>query len=217
MSVTLNIGLSDLSTELGENTVKTDQSRITHYNNAVIEFFSERKWPFAIKKDSTTLITLTGISTYSILAITDMRKPGGIKFIEIGSSTFKPIDYEDRNNAEYDRGNWFYMDPEDENITFKGSLTAGLPIIFHYWFIPARLSTLTDSFPLPDRYRKAVAYLASAYTQWSRYLSAQGTEKYNLYVRAIKKTTLQQSERHTNKPRNIKHFLAYRGFRRIYR
>lgn len=216
MSVLLSTGLADLSRELGENTVKTETARIGHYNDAVIEFFGEKKWPFSIKLD-TSITTSTGISSYSITGITDMRQPGGIKLVTIGNNDYLPINYEDRNDERYNTKNWFYLDPEEETLYLKGTPDGGQTINIYYWHIPARATDLvTGSFPLPDRYRKTVAYLAAAYVQWARYLTTLGDAKYNMYLRGVGKTTRHQAERHQGNPRNIKHFLSRIGFRRTY-
>jgi len=216
MSVLLSQGLADLSRELGENTVKTETARIGHYGDAVVEFFGEKKWPFAIKHD-TSLTTTSSTAGYSLTGITDMRQPGGIKLLTIDGDDYLPIAYEQRNDSRFDTKKWFYLNEEETLLFIKGSPEVGKVIDICYWYLPARTTDLTSgSYPLPDRYRKTVAYLAAAYVQWARYLTTLGDAKYNMYLRGIGKVTRQQAERHQGNPRNIKHFLAGIGFRRTY-
>ncbi|MCL4387312.1 hypothetical protein M1307_02870, partial [Patescibacteria group bacterium] len=110
MSVLLSDGLSDLSKELGETTTNTSSRRVEHYGDAVIEFFNARKWPFAIKKDNTHLSTLAATLVYAIPAeiLADMRSPGGIKEIYIGTETdpYLSIEFDERNNPVYDGGKY---------------------------------------------------------------------------------------------------------------
>lgn len=219
--VDLTTGLSDLSKELGETNTNTNTRRIQHYNDAVIDFFNERKWPFAIKKNS-TLLTTSGAQDYAIPAavLADWRAPGGIKEITIGdgNTPILPIAWEDRGNSAYSNGNFFYLDPEETRIYFKEEVTAGEAVNIYYYHIPARIEDIEDEdeFPVPDRYRKAVALLAGAYVQWSRYLEQQGNRLYNLYTKQVKNITGQQAERNQFAPRRLPHFLAHRGFRRRY-
>lgn len=218
MAITLTQGLSDLSKELNETNVNTAQARISHYNDAVIEFFGERKWPFAIKKDN-TLTTSSGDQAYSITHLTDMRGPGGIKevFITETGKPFTPIDYGDRHNDAYSGKSYFYEDPEQGTITFTNDITTdGDPITIYYYHIPARIESTASlsTFPIPDRYRKAVATLAASFVQRSRYLEGPANSLFNLYERMIGKITLQQSERTSNGPRKFPTFLQWRGFRR---
>lgn len=216
MSVLLSTGLADLSRELGESTVKTDTARIGHYGDAVVEFFGEKKWPFAIKHD-TTLTTQIGVNNYSLTTITDLRQPGGIKLVTINNIDYLPTRYEQRNDSRYDHNNWFYLNEEETILYLKGTPTDVYSIDICYWYIPARTTDVTaGTYPTPDRYRKTVAYLAAAYVQWSRYLTTLGDAKYNMYLRGIGKATRQQAERHQGNPRNISHFLSRIGYRRTY-
>lgn len=221
--VTLADGLSDMSKELGETTTNTSVRRVQHYGDAIIEFFNARKWPFAIKKDNTSLSTLANTVIYAIPAgiLADMRQPGGIKEIYIGSETtpYLGIDFELRNDSAYTDGKYFYIDPETTTITFLKTLgAAGQAMTIHYYFIPARATdTTTGTYPLPDRYRKIVATLAAAFVQWGRYLEGQGNRLYNVYTRMLDGVTDQQTEPGTSQPKVLQHPLTYKGFRRIYR
>ncbi len=219
MAILLQTGLSDLSRELNETNVNSTTARIGHYNDAATDFSKERKWPFLVKKNE-SLTTLASTKTYTIpsAVLADWRSPGAIKAIHIGTSEYLPIDWEDRNDSKYDGGKFFYIDPEETQITFMADLgTAGQTITIHYYYIPARQTDVTaGSFPLPDRYRKEIAVLAAAYVQYSRYLDAQGNLKMNLYNQMMGKAKYQQAETHRKKPRKLQHFLAYRGFRRTY-
>lgn len=221
MSVTLTTGLSDLSKELGETTTNTTARRIGHYNDAIVDFFNERKWPFSVK-ENTDLSTVVGTQSYSIPAavLADWRSPGAIKEITIGDSEdpIKPIDWEERNNTAFDNKNYFYINPEETTIYFKCEITAASTVHIHYHHIPARITDTesSDTFPLPDRYRKAVGVLAGAYVQWSRYLEQQGNRLFNLYTKLVGNIAEQQSERHKFKPRSLPHYLKYRGFKRTY-
>ena len=105
MSVTLTNGLLDLSSELGETTTNTTTPRVNSYNDAVVQFFNEKKWPFSLKTDTTTTTT-SGTQTYN-LPMTDLRLPGGIKLVQIGSTDYLPIEYEDRNKSNFDNGSYF--------------------------------------------------------------------------------------------------------------
>lgn len=216
MSVLLSIGLADLSRELGESQPRTDTARIGHYGDAVVEFFNERKWPFAIKHDL-SLTTSNSAKSYSITSITDMRQPGGIKLLTINDVDYLPILYEQRNDPRYTTKPFFYLNEEETALYFTVIPEDGHVIDICYWHIPARTENLsTGEYPVPARYRKAVAYLAAAFVQWSRYLTTPGDAKYNMYLRSIGKITRQQSERHQGNPRNIGHFLNRIGFRRVY-
>ena len=219
MAIPLQTGLNDLSRELNETQVNSSIARIGHYNDAVIDFTGERKFPFTIKKNE-GLTTLANTKEYSIPAavLADWRSPGAIKAIHIDTGEFLPIDWEDRNDSRYTGKKFFYIDPEETKITFTCDLgAAGQVVTIHYYFIPTRQSdTLTGTFAIPDRYRKIIAVLAAAYVQYSRYLDSQGNLKMNLYNRMMGKVVYQQSETHRNKPRKLQHFLQFRGFRRTY-
>lgn len=219
MAISLQTGLSDLSRELNETNVNVTVPRIGHYNDAVTDFAKERKWPFLVKKNE-ELLVLANTKVYTIPAsvLADWRSPGAIKAIHIGTGEFLPIDWEARNDARYTGKNFFYIDPEETQITFTADLgAAGAAISIHYYFIPARQTNLeSGTFPMPDRYRKEIQVLAAAYVQYSRYLDAQGNLKMNLYNRMMGKAVYQQSETHRNKPRKFQHFLQHRGFRRTY-
>lgn len=219
MAHTLQTGLSDLSKELGETTVNTGGIRIRAYNDAVIDFANEKKWPFLVKENA-LLSTQVGVNDYSLSSISDMRFPGPIKEIYLGDDTepFLPIDWDERNNSKYVDGKFFYIDPSDGTLTFKGDITDVKVIHIWYYYIPSRIEDAgsVGTFPIPDRYRKAVATLAAAYVQWSRYLDAQGNRLFNIYERMVGKITDQQSERNKYQPRKFPHYLQWRGYRRRY-
>lgn len=221
MSITLTIGLTDLARELGENgTVQTTSVRIRAYNDAMVEFFSEKKFPFAIKLN-TAKTTIPGVKTYSIADIADMRSPGGIHEIYLGSNEkpHLPIDWTDRNNRDVQGGMYFCMTPDGQSIQFLGDITTAQTINIWHYYIPARIEDITSSatFPIPERYRKTVSTLAAAYVQWSRYLDAQGNRLFNLYTKMIGKTKAEQSERHTRQALKFPHYLKRIGFRRTVR
>lgn len=221
MSHTLNVGLSDLSKELGETTVNSTDPRIRAYNDAAIDFFNEKKWPFGVKENA-ALSTSIGDNSYSLSSITDMRFPGPIKEIYLGSDTtpYIPIDWEDRNNADVQDGKFFYLTPDesDNNIHFLGDITAVQVMHIWYYFIPTRIEDIdsVSTFPIPDRYRKTVATLAAAYVQWSRYLDSQGNRLFNVYERMVGRATNNQAERNRRQPRKLVHFLKNIGFKRTY-
>jgi len=218
MAIQLIAGLGDLSKELGETSANQTPNRIKHYNDAVVAFAQERKWPFLSKKDS-SLQTVAGTQKYSLATITDMRKPGGIKEIQIGDDSesnapFLPIDYEQRHSAS---GKFFYIDEETNEVCFVGGITTtGDAINIRYYYIPARITDVADTvgFPIPDNFSKAIGTLAAAYVQWARYLDAQGNRLYNMYERLLNKASFQQSERNKMNPRKMEHPLRWRGFRR---
>lgn len=216
MSVSLNQGLNDLSKELGESVVNQSTNRISHYGDAVVQFFNDRKWSFGTKKN-TSLTTSSGVKSYSLATITDMREPGPFKKIKIGTAVYIPISPEDAEDSKYSGKNYCYKDDEDNTLNFLSDIADGQTIEIRYWYIPARQTDInTGTYPVPDRYRKAVALLAAAFVQHSRYLEAQGNLKFNLYQRELKNIALQQSERNRNQPRTIKNFMSYRGFKRTY-
>lgn len=219
MSHTLTVGLTDLSRELGETTVQTGPTRIRAYNDAIIDFANEKKWPFLVK-ESVALATQVGVKTYSLTGISDMRFPGPVKEIYLGDDTtpYTPIEWADRNNADIEDGKHFYLNPDETSLTFKGDITAVKTIHLWYYYIPARIEDTNSSslFPIPDRYRKVVATLAAAYVQWSRYLDAQGNRLYNFYEKMVGKVKDQQSERNAKSPMKLPHYLKFRGFRRTY-
>lgn len=218
MPITLTEGLSDTSKELGETTTNTTARRIQHFNDAVIDFANERKWPFLVK-ESTAMTTLADTQSYAIHAniLADIRLPGGIKEITIGDSTvaIKPINWEDRGDSRFSGGNWFYMNEEQTTFYFNGEITtAGETIHVHYYYIPARTEDVdAGTFPLPDRYRKALGLLSASNVQFSRYLEAQGNRLFNMYVKQVRSITQQQSEQPTHRPRSLPHYLAWRGQR----
>lgn len=217
MAVLLSTGLSDLSRELGETTTDTSTPRVNHYNDAVMQFFNERKWPFAVKKD-TSLVTIADTETYNI-PMTDWRTPGGVKLIQIGSTDYKPIEYDDRANSNYNQGNYFYINPENTTITFlKDITTAGTTITIYYYAIPTRQTdTSTGTFALlPDRYRKTVAYLAANFVLRGRHMNGEANDRLKLYTRDVQNASLQQSERTTNLPRTFGMFTKWAGFKRRY-
>lgn len=219
MGVLLSTGLSDQSKELGETTTVTAPIRIRSYNDAVIEFANERKWPFLVK-ENTALSTVVGNNDITITSITDMRWPGPIKEIYLGTDTepYLPIPWEDRNNSKYDSGKFFYIKPDQSTVVLKGTISSIQTIHLWYYYIPVRIEDIASvaTFPIPDRYRKIVATLGAAYVQWSRYLDAQGNRLFNIYERMLGKTINQQSERNDKGPKTLQHYLQFRGFRRTY-
>jgi hypothetical protein len=220
MSVSLSSGLQDLSKELGETTVNQTTNRINHYNDAVVEFFNDRKWAFSTKKD-TSLATISGTKRYNLDGITDIRLPGGIKEVFIGdddSQPFIPIDYAARHDTQYSGNKFFYIDAETNDIVFLRDITTtGDTITIRYFHIPTRITDIASvsTFPVPDRYRKAVATLAASYVQYSRYLDAQGNRLFNMYQRLIGSAAQQQAERNVGNPLKINHPLRWRGFKRV--
>lgn len=216
MSVTLINGLADLSRELGETTTKSTADRVAAYNDAVQEFFNEKKWPFARKKDS-TLTTLADTLIYSI-PMTDWREPGGIYKVVINGTTYTPIEKEDKEKAEYTSGNYFYLNELNTTITFMTQPTAGYTIDIYYYAVPVRQTdTVSGSFALlSDRYRKAVACLAAAFVYWNRHMNTDANNKFELYKLLSGNAGFNQSERTTNLPRSFGHYLKYRGYRRTY-
>lgn len=223
MSHTLITGLGDLSAELGETSTNKTSARIKHYNDAVVDFANEKKWSFLVAKD-TSLTTENGTKSYNIpISVKNKwRAPGAVKEITIGASTVPilPISWDERNDAKYSGNNHFYVDPEENQITFTKDITSqGEVITIYFWYIPDRLADpndLTSVFPIPDRYRKVISTLAAAYVQWSRYLDGQGNRLFNLYNRMIGKAGLQQAELHRGQIKRFPNLLAWRGYKRIY-
>lgn len=223
MSIKLIDGLSDLSKELGETSANTTTNRIRHYNDAMLAFFTERKWPFGTKKNS-TLTTVKNQAKYSLATITDIRMPGGIKEIQIGDDAvdnpaYIPLSYSQRHMPQFQGQRYFYIDEETNELVFISIPdTTGLAINIRYFYVPERIESLdsTDEFPVPDQFRKLVATLAAAYVQWGRYLDAQGNRLYNMYERLLVKTETQQAERNNMNPRKFEHPLRWKGFRRVY-
>lgn len=219
MAHTLTQGLNDLSRELGEANVNQTTARINHYNDGLVDFFSKKKWPFAIKKNIAHLTT-SNINTYTISDITNMRQPGGIKEITIGTSEpYLPIDWDKRFDSRYAGGAFFYMDPQQEEITFKKTIAdTGSVITIYYYHIPARITDLdsVETWPLPDQYRKAVAINAASFVQYARYLGGEGDKKTNLFERRVNEAIEQQNERPSKAPKSFRHFLQNIGFRRVY-
>lgn len=216
MSVSLINGLEDLSRELGEVSVGTSSLRIGSYNDAVQEFFNERKWSFAIKKD-TSLTTQAGVQSYNVPI--DLRRPGGIKRILVGNAECLPIEWEDRNTMSGSNRNLFYLEPENNQFTFLREISSsGEPITIYYYAVPTRITDVgLGVFELlPDNLRKVVAYLAAAYVLWGRKMNADGNNKLLLYQRGVQNATLQQSERTTNLPKTFGNYLGRSGFRRVY-
>lgn len=217
--INLSDGLSDLSRELGESTTNTTSRRVEHYGDAVVAFANEKKWPF-LRKKSTDLTTAANTTSYDIPAgMSDARWPGAIDQIYIGTDEdpYLPIDYDKRGDPAYTDGKYFYVDPEFTQITFLTDQTAGQTIAIHYFYIPARTSDTTNgTYPIPDRYRKPIATLAAAFTQWSRYLEAQGNRLFNVYQRQLSGVVDQQNETISKKPKTLVHYLQYLGFRRTY-
>ena len=208
MNYNLISGLSDLSGELGESTTNKTPKRVGYYNDAVVQFAGDRKWPFLVKKN-TELTTVAAQQTYTIPAsMDDRRSPGFIKSIYIQGSAI-PI-----APANY------YTDEEETTITFLNEIAVtGRVLTIHYYYIPTRLTDPEDTnteFPIPDRYRKTVSTLAAAFVQWSRYLDAQGNRLYNLYEKMVQGVTNQQSEVNTGAAKRKRHFLQDIGFKRTY-
>lgn len=206
MSHTLTIGLTDLSKELGESVTSTTTARIGHYNDAVVGFADERKWKFLVKADE-TLTTDTDEKEYDVSSITDKRTPGWVSKIYIGDAT------EQLGEAEY------YYDEERDKLVFASNFdTSGETIHIYYYYIPARITetTSSDTFPLPDRYRKVVALLAASFVQRSRYLEAQANSLFNLYTREIEKLIDKQSETSNRQPKVFPTYTRRIGFKRSY-
>lgn len=221
MGYTLTNGLSDLSKELGENTVNTTSVRIKHYNDAVIQFAKDKKWRFLCKENTSLTTDGNSDNEYDTSGITDMRRPGGIKEITIGSSStpYLPIDYDERNDSKNNGKARFYFLPDGETIRFTTDVGSGDTIHIWHYYIPARIedTASVSTFPIPDHMRKVVGTLAAAYTQWGRYLEAPGNRLYNLYTRMIQDEISFDSQRPSGNPRKLKHYLQYIGFRRTYR
>lgn len=219
MSVTLTQGLSDLSRSLGESTVNQTTQRIGHYNDAIIEFFNERKWPFAVKLNS-DLSSAAGDLDYDISSIEDRRLPGAVKEVTLGAldGVFTPINWADRFDSRYDSGKYIYEDPTQDTLYFKSDPGGAYAINIYYYHIPARIEDTASvlTFPLPTRYRKAVALLGAAHVQYSRYLTADGDKKMRLYKDLLQMITDQQSERNTGNPRKFGNPMRRWGFRRTY-
>lgn len=220
MPVSLINGLADLSKELGETSANQTPNRVKHYNDAVQEFFNERRWPFSTKIDS-SLITTAGEQRYDLSGITDMRKPGGIKEVTIGEEAsdnlpYLPVPFSSRYMPQYRGRKFFYIDDESNEIVFLGTISeTGLYVNIRYYFVPARAEVVSSgSFPFPDQFRKTVATLAAANVQWGRYLDSQGNRLYNMYQRLLNKVDFQQAERSAGNPRRIGHPLGWLGFRR---
>lgn len=224
MAHTLTTGLSDLGKELGETTVNTGTARVKHYNDAVIDFANEKRWKFLLKKQELTATTTPTGREYAVAPIVDMRENGGIKEIVIGTDAddnppWTPIEYEDRHDSQLATHKTFYVDEETGKIVLTSDPgTTGEAITVRYYHVPARIedTNSADTFPIPDRYRKIVSTLAAAYTQWSRYLDAQGNRLFNLYQTMVGKAEYQQAERNKNHPRKLQHYLQWRGFTRRY-
>ena len=214
----LTTGLSDQSKELGETTIVSTPIRIRAYNDAIVDFANERKWPFLVKENATKS-TVVGSNNIDISDILDLRSPGPIKEIYLGSETtpYLPISWEDRNDERYDGEKVFYLNPTETTITLKGSVTTIQTVHIWYYYIPVRIEDTASivQFPIPERYRKVVATLGAAYVQWSRYLEAQGNRLYNVYGKMIAKVVNQQSERNDRQPKKLQHYLAWRGFKRV--
>lgn len=221
--ILLSDGLGDLSKELGETSVNQTPNRIKHYNDAIQEFASERKWSFLSKKNE-SILTVSGTNKYSLSTITDMRNPGGIKEVQVGTDSednlpFIPVDYEQRHNSSLLGKRFFYIDEETNEICFLADITTtGEKISIRYYYIPARKTEVgeTATFPIPDKFRKTIATLAAAYVQWGRYLDAQGNRLFNMYERLLNKKVIQQGERNAKNPRKMEHPLRWRGFKRTY-
>lgn len=220
--ITLTELLSDISKELGETTTNVVARRIQHGNDAVIDFANERKWPFLVK-ENTSMTTISGDQDYAIHAniLADWRAPGAIKEITIGDNKdpITEIEWGQRGDSRWDGASVFYVDPEGTTIYFKTSIAKTGDIIHvHYFYIPARVPDTTSvvTFPIPSRYRKALGLLGAAYVQFSRYLETQGNRLFNMYVKQVQSITTQQSERNSNSPRRIQHYLQAIGFRRRY-
>lgn len=215
--ITLTQGLADLSKELGESVTNTDQRRIQHYNDAIQEFGNEKKWPFLVKKNI-ALNTGTGKQPIDITSMEDMRMPGGIKEISIaGSKPILPVFFEDR--FEYRNKNHFYITPDEQSIEFTKEVSPNQSMLIWHWYVPSRITSTQDegSFPIPQRYRKAIGTLAAAFVQYSRYLDNQGSRLLNVYGRLLDKVEQNQSEKNAGTPRRIPNTMTFRGPMRQYR
>lgn len=206
MSVSLTNGLADLSKELGESTSSSSQARIGHYNDAVQTFVDERKWRF-LRKTDTSLTTDPTTSVYDTSAITDKRTPGWISEIFIGDAQTS------LSEADY------YWDEVQDELVFSAAFENNTDTItIYYYYIPARIAATTSSetFPIPDRYRKVIALLAASYLQRSRYLDAQANTLFNLYSREVEKLTTKQTERPDRQPKKFPLYFRRIGFKRTY-
>lgn len=220
MGHTLTTGLSDLSRELGENTVNQTTNRIGHYNDAVIDFANDHKWPFLCKENTNFNTDNISSNILDIAAITDLRLPGGVKELSVGADAeaILPIDWKDRKDTRYTGKQYFCHRPNQTSLYFLKDQDAGQTISLWHYYIPARITDTSSvsTFPIPDQYRKTVAALAAAYVQWSRYLEAQGNRLYNFYQKLLMKAGTQQAEQPSLKQRTMQHYLQHIGFRRTY-
>lgn len=221
MSHTLTTGLTDTARELGESsaTINTGAVRIRAYNDAILHFVLQKKWPFLIKSNA-TISTAANVKTYSLSTITDMRHPGAIYEVYLGSETtpYIPIEWKNRNNDEYVGGRYCYLTPDNANLVFVGDITSVKVITIWYYYLPARIedSGSVSLFPIPDSFRKAIATLAAAFIQYSRYLDSQGNRLFNMYEKMVGMIEYQQSERSVGNKMKIEHPLKRFGMRRIY-
>lgn len=220
MGYTLTTGLSDLSKELGETTTNSTSRRIGHYNDAVVHFANDRKWPFLVKKNTDDTTDGNSNNEYPLTGITDIRMPGGIKEITLGTSTtaYLPINWDRRSDPRYAGGKYFYILPDESAFRFIADVGTGDTINIWHYYIPARItdSESVSEFPIPDRYRKIVAVLGAAFVQWARYLEAPGNRLFNLYQSLVKDAVGQQSEQSSRKPRSLTSYPQYKGFKRRY-
>lgn len=221
MSHTLTTGLTDTARELGESaaSINTGAVRIRAYNDAVLLFAIHKKWPFLIKSNA-TISTVVGTNSYSLSTITDMRHPGALFEVYLGTETtpYIPIEWKKRNNDEYAGGKYCYLTPDNANLVFKGDITSVKTITIWYYYLPARIddSTSNATFPIPDAFRKALATLAASFVQYSRYLDAQGNRLFNMYEKMLGTIEYQQAERSSGNKLKIDHPLKRFGFRRVY-
>ena len=151
---------------LNENTTVTTTARKTHYNEAVQELCRKRKWQLTIKSSTDT--TVADQADYDLPS--DVREPGGLIEVLIGDQEYRPIEWNERLESKYTQewtsGYWYTIYPEYDNRKVKfipTPDTAGSTITFRHFFVPTRLTTLTDSFYLPDYVRRPIALLAAEF------------------------------------------------------
>lgn len=219
MSYTLQTGLDDLSAVLNENTTVTSNSRKTHYNEAVQEFCRKRKWQFLIKSSSDT--TEQDVADYDLPS--DIREPGGLIEVLVGSQEYRPIEWNQRLESKYTQdwtsGYWYALYPEYDNRQIKFIPTPdadGDTITMRHFFTPTRLTTLTDNFYLPDYVRRPIALLGAEYVSRAKRQHATANNFRALYDNAVEEIVRMQSERPTKLQRVFGHYLKHINYKRKY-
>lgn len=212
MSYTLQSGLDDLSAVLNENTTVTTTARKTHYNEALQEFCRYKKWPFLIK-DSTDL-TEADVANYPLPS--DIREPGGMIEVTIGSTEYLPAKFNDRLSLD-ENGYYYYLNIayDDRDINFVPTPdSAGDTITMRHYFVPTRLTTLTDSFPLPDFVRRPIAVLAAEFVSRAKRQHATANNFRELYNQARDEVVVMQAEQPTKLPRRFGFYSKIYSFRK---